>query len=70
MKYFIFLTAIFTFASPLYAQSANDGFNPDANALVQKVAISEYGEIFLGGGFTAVGGATKNRLARLAAFRG
>ena len=39
MKFLIFLTAIFTFASPLYAQSANDGFNPDAKSLVQKVAL-------------------------------
>jgi len=66
MKYFIFLTAIFTFASPLHAQSANDGFNPDANALIQKVAVGAgNGEILIGGGFTTIGGVTRNRAARL-----
>ena len=66
MNYLILLTAIFTFASPLYAQSASDGFNPDANALVQKIAVGAgNGEILIGGGFTTIGGITKNRLARL-----
>src|SRR5687768_3890642 len=65
MKYLLFLTAILTFASPLCSQSANDAYNPDANAFVQKVAIQGNGMVLIGGGFSSVGGTTRNRLARL-----
>jgi hypothetical protein len=61
----VVLAALST-TSSIFAQSASDGFNPDANALVQKVAVGPgNGEIVIGGGFTAIGGTTKNRIPRL-----
>jgi len=47
------------------AQSAIDGFEPEPNATVYAVAVQADGKILLGGSFTTVGGATRNRIARL-----
>ncbi len=40
-------------------------FNPDANNLVDCIAIQPDGKILIGGQFTTIGGITRNRLARL-----
>ncbi|MEG0923252.1 MAG: delta-60 repeat domain-containing protein, partial [Comamonas sp.] len=50
---------------PAHAQSAIDGFNPDANGTVNSVAVQPDGKVLVGGAFTQVGGQTRNRLARL-----
>ena len=52
------------------AQSALDGFDPNANGAVRAVVVQPDGKILLGGDFTALspnGGAavTRNRIARL-----
>ena len=66
MKKILLLITFLAAASTLYAQtSANDAFNPDANAVVQKVAIAVNGYVIAGGGFTTVGGQPRNRLARI-----
>jgi uncharacterized delta-60 repeat protein len=48
-----------------YAQSANDGFNPNANASVESFAVQEDGKILIGGSFTTIGGVARNGMARL-----
>src|SRR5207245_1655444 len=40
-------------------------FNPNANDIVQSIAVQADGKILLGGFFTSVGGQTRNRIARL-----
>ena len=45
--------------------SADPGFNPDANSTVVAAAVQPDGRILLGGGFTALGGTTRNHIARL-----
>lgn len=40
-------------------------FNPDANNLVDCIAIQPDGKILIGGQFTTIGGTPRNRLARL-----
>lgn len=40
-------------------------FNPGLNQNVQSLALEPGGRILIGGGFTAVGGVTRNRIARL-----
>jgi uncharacterized delta-60 repeat protein len=57
-------------APPLQAQSALDGFDPNANGDVLAVVIQPDGKILIGGGFTTLspnGGAavTRNHIARL-----
>src|SRR5213076_1264349 len=54
----------------LRAQSALDGFDPNANGLIRVVVLQPDGKILLGGDFTTLspnGGApvTRNRIARL-----
>lgn len=41
------------------------GFNPNANGMVYAAAQQPNGKIIIGGGFTTIGGVTRNRLARL-----
>ena len=48
-----------------YAQSANDGFNPNANVTVHSIAVQADGKILVGGEFTTIGVVTRNRIARL-----
>lgn len=47
------------------AQSAPDGFNPGANNPVQALAVQADGKILVGGEFTQLGGAIRNRIGRL-----
>src|SRR2546428_554657 len=42
-----------------------DNFNPGANGIVYSLAIQSDGKILAGGAFTALGGQTRNRIARL-----
>jgi uncharacterized delta-60 repeat protein len=52
-------------AGKLYAASVIDEFNPNANDSVRSLAVQADGKILLGGYFTSLGGATRNRIARL-----
>jgi uncharacterized delta-60 repeat protein len=55
-----------TFALAAMAQSPlPDSFNPGANSNVLALAVQADGKILLGGGFTTLGGQTRNYLARL-----
>ena len=47
------------------AQSALDGFDPNANDVVRIVVVQPDGKILIGGYFTSVLGVTRNRIARL-----
>ena len=47
------------------AQSALDGFDPNANGVVRAVVVQPDGKILIGGDFTTVLGVTRNRIARL-----
>src|SRR5436190_4640397 len=49
----------------LRAQSALDGFDPNANNYVQAMAIQPDGKILAGGWFTNIGGQARNFIARL-----
>ncbi len=46
-------------------QSALDGFDPNANGVVQVVVVQSDGKILIGGDFTTIGGIVRNRIARL-----
>ncbi len=46
------------------------GFNPNASARVQSLAIQPDGKILAGGNFATIGGQTRNRIARLNAITG
>ncbi len=41
------------------------GWNPNADGSVNALALGPAGEIYLGGGFTSIGGVTRQRLAKL-----
>ena len=45
--------------------SLDTGFNPNANAVVQSLAIQADGKVLMGGDFTSVAGTARNRIARL-----
>ena len=47
------------------AQSALDGFDPNANGWVCAVVVQPDGKILIGGDFTTVLGVARNRIARL-----
>src|SRR5687767_3185683 len=58
-----------SFGQTINAQSALDGFDPNANNVVRVVVVQPDGKILIGGDFTTVspnGGAavTRNRIAR------
>src|SRR2546421_306576 len=62
--------AFFAVTSVTYAQSALDGFDPNANGFVHVVVVQPDGKILLGGEFTTLapnGGpaVTRNHIARL-----
>jgi len=72
MLVFVCITvfAVTMFASATAAQSAIDGFDPNANGAVESIVVQPDGKILLGGFFTSLspnGGAavTRNRIARL-----
>src|SRR5207245_2682266 len=45
-------------------------FDPNANGLVEAIAVQADGKILAGGGFTSIGGQTRSRIARLDATTG
>jgi hypothetical protein len=47
------------------ATSADDGFNPGANNLVEALALQADGKIVVGGWFTTLGGQVRNYIGRL-----
>jgi uncharacterized delta-60 repeat protein len=55
----------FGFSAIALAQSPIDGFDPNANGLVNALAVQSDGKILVGGSFTQIGGQTRNRIARL-----
>ncbi len=55
----------FGFSGLAFAQSVQDGFDPNADASVRAIAIQPDGKILVGGVFTQIGGQTRNRIARL-----
>ncbi len=56
---------LLTFNQTTNAQSALDGFDPNANNPVRVVVVQPDGKILIGGDFTMVQGVTRNRIARL-----
>jgi uncharacterized delta-60 repeat protein len=54
-----------TFTQSISAQSALDGFDPNANGTVYVVLVQPDGKILIGGGFTSVLGTARNNIARL-----
>ncbi|MBK8466695.1 MAG: hypothetical protein IPL32_12775 [Chloracidobacterium sp.] len=56
---------MFNIALAVRAQSALDGFDPNANGIVQIVVVQPDGKILIGGDFTMVKGISRNRIARL-----
>src|SRR6266581_1650760 len=55
-----------TFALAALAQSPlPDSFNPGANAAVDSLAVQADGKILVGGGFTTLGGQSRNYIGRL-----
>ena len=51
--------------TPAYAQNSLDAFDPNPNEGVFALAQRADGKLLLGGFFTTVGGANRNRVARL-----
>lgn len=50
---------------PVFGQNAADSYNPDVNGSVRAIAVTADGSCVIGGEFTAVGGVTRNRIARV-----
>jgi uncharacterized delta-60 repeat protein len=66
MKKILLLITVLLAASAAFAQAtANDAFNPNANAVVQKIALAPNGSILMGGGFSNVNGQPRSRMARV-----
>ncbi|MGI8786685.1 MAG: delta-60 repeat domain-containing protein [Pyrinomonadaceae bacterium] len=62
----IAIFALFVYLTPIaQAQSALDGFDPNANGLVRLIVVQPDGKIIIGGGFTTILGVVRNRIARL-----
>src|SRR5262245_61794453 len=53
------------FAPTAFAQSANDGFNPDVFGMVEAIVPQSDGKILIGGEFVSVGGIPRTNIARL-----
>ena len=51
-------------AASVRGQSALDGFDPNANGMVQIVVVQPDGKILIGGDFTILQGIARNRIAR------
>ncbi len=56
---------LLTFSQTIKAQSALDGFDPNANAVVYSIAVQSDGRVLAGGQFSTIGGQPRNRFARL-----
>jgi uncharacterized delta-60 repeat protein len=63
--FLLFSLMVFVLPGISYAQSAKDGFNPDANSSVSALAVQGDGKILVGGDFTSIGGGSRNYIARL-----
>ncbi len=59
------LWAILLSREAAIAQSARDGFDPGADGNVHSLVVQADGKLLVGGEFTHIGAATRNRLARL-----
>jgi uncharacterized delta-60 repeat protein len=59
------LTLLVCLPSTGRAQSAVDGFDPNANSNLYAMAVQADGRILVAGVFTSIGGQTRNRIARL-----
>jgi uncharacterized delta-60 repeat protein len=58
------LLALFV-SAPIRAQNANDGFDPNANDVVNALAVQTDGKLIVGGNFTQIAGQPRAHLARL-----
>ena len=54
-----------TFAAPLLAQSADDGYNPGADKQIHALLVQQDGSALVGGRFTHIAGRNRSYLARL-----
>ena len=61
----LFIGLFLIFNQSAKAQSALDGFDPNANGTVRAVVVQPDGKIIIGGDFTTVLGQTRNCIARL-----
>lgn len=65
LRCFLLLLALALLPTICAGQSADDGFDPNANDLVRALAVQPDGKIIVGGEFTMIAGQTRSRLARL-----
>jgi uncharacterized delta-60 repeat protein len=65
LSFFLLLLCLACFTGATQAQSALDGFDPNANGTVNVVVLQPDGKILIGGAFTAIGGVPRSRIARL-----
>ena len=59
------LSLVLLTPAPARAQNANDGFDPNADGLVDAVAVQADGKLLVGGTFAQIAGQSRARLARL-----
>ncbi len=64
LLFFLFLIGL-TLPGNSHSQSADDGFNPNANDYSFSIALQPDGKILVGGPFSSIGGQTRNYIARL-----
>src|SRR6266487_1853202 len=57
--------ALLAMAPAVRAQSALDGFDPNANNFVVALGVQADGKIVVGGAFTSIAGQPRNKIARL-----
>ncbi|PTN33783.1 delta-60 repeat domain-containing protein [Desulfonatronum sp. SC1] len=62
---FVLIVQIHLGIAPVCAQSALDGFHPNADGTVRALAVQSDGKILVGGDFTTIAGTGRNRIARL-----
>ncbi|WP_158269789.1 delta-60 repeat domain-containing protein [Desulfonatronum sp. SC1] len=60
---FVFAAIFLTVSA--HAQSAEDGFNPNANWQIHSFAVQPDGKILVGGNFSEIAGHSRNKIARL-----
>ena len=65
IKLALIIGLFLTVGNTTWAQSALDGFDPNADNVVRAVAVQPGGKILIGGDFTSVQGVARNRIARL-----
>jgi hypothetical protein len=60
----VFLITVL-YSSLAFAVTVNDGYDPNANGVINSIAVQVDGKAVIGGAFTTVGGVTRNSVARL-----